>query len=464
MLESLDDWQHMNNSVFQYGREFLEKVPNLPTYESKDNSQILEQMPISETPRTLEECIQNLKQSVDFSGINPTSPGHMGYIPGGGLPVSALGDYLAALTNRYSGVYYASPGAVRMENMLLEWIAKEIDYPLSSGGNLTSGGSIAGLIAVTTARKAHDLKARDFEKCVVYTTAYTHHSVTKAIGIIGMEECITRTIATDAHYRMQPQALQQAIRNDKKAGHIPWLVVSTAGNTDTGMVDPLQEIGEIAQQQGVWHHIDAAYGGFFALVEECKQNALQGLSQSDSIVLDPHKGLFLPYGSGAVLIKNRKQMKAAHSYQANYMQDADLRETSPADVSPEFSRHFRGLRLWLPLQIFGVQAFRDALEEKILLARYFYREIQKVQGFEVGPYPDLSIVIFRYVPPRGDANEFNKKLIKKIQNSRCIFLTSTLVDEKFVLRLAVLSIRTHMEHIDKLIQMLKKYVRKITHF
>lgn len=459
-LEAVDNWEYLNKCIFEYGNEFLQKIPKLPTYVAEDHSKLLEELPLSENPKPIEACLENIKKSVDISGINPTSGGHLGYIPGGGIPIAALGDYIAALTNRYSGVYFASPGAVRMENILIEWMAQIMGYPQNSGGNLTSGGSIATLIAVTTARKAHGLRGRDFEHCVVYTTSYTHHSAIKAIGIIGMEECTIRKIGVDDSYRMCPDSLKEAIKNDKKSGKIPWLLVSSAGNTDTGMVDPLDVVGDIAKQEGLWHHVDAAYGGFFALVSEC-DDVLKGLHNSDSIIIDPHKGLFIPYGSGAVLIKDSQKMRAAHSYQANYMQDADLRETSPADVSPEFSRHFRGLRLWLPLQILGIKVFREALEEKILLARYFYHEIQKINGIEIGPFPDLSIVIFRYIPKRGDANNFNQALVKSIQSSKSIFVTSTLVNDKFVLRLAVLSARTHVRHIDLLITMIDKYIKDI---
>jgi glutamate/tyrosine decarboxylase-like PLP-dependent enzyme len=227
-------------------------------------------------------------------------------------------------------------------------------------------------------------------------------------------------------------------------------VVASAGSTNTGAVDPLPAIARIAHDNGLWFHVDGAYGAFFALCEEGRA-ILQGMEHSDSIVLDPHKGLFLPYGTGAVLVRERPALLAAHQYLADYMQDATVapEELSPADLSPELTRHFRGLRLWLPLKLFGLAPFRAALEEKMLLARYFYDQIQEVPGFVAGPPPDLSVVVFRYLPPQGDADAFNRRLVEALQQDGRVFLSSTRLEGNFVLRAAILSFRTHLEDVDR---------------
>lgn len=178
--------------------------------------------------------------------------------------------------------------------------------------------------------------------------------------------------------------------------------------------------------------------------------------------MDPHKGLFLPYGSGAVLVKNKMQLLESHHYQANYMQDAltSTDELSPGDLSPELSKHFRGLRLWLPLNLNGLAPFRAALEEKIQLARYFYDKPSSIEGIELGPYPELSVVTFRFIPKSGDVNEFNKQLVNEIQQDGKVFLSSTMLDGKFIIRLAVLSFRTHLDTIDLTIDILKNKIDK----
>ncbi|NIR47262.1 aminotransferase class I/II-fold pyridoxal phosphate-dependent enzyme [candidate division KSB1 bacterium] len=449
--------------VKKYAETFLDQVYDLPTYVvTEDKGMGLYDSPISERPINMDEALALLKKNVDHPGLNPASGGHLGYIPGGGLVHSAFGDFLADITNRFAGIFFAGPGAVRMENTLLAWMANVVGYPADSAGNLTSGGSVANLIGVVTARDAHNLKARDFEKAVIYLSEQVHHSVDKAIRIAGLRECITRYVPLDDKYRMRADALDEAIKADKQAGLHPWLIIASAGTTDTGAIDPLSEIGEIAERHQLWFHLDGAYGAFFVLCDEGKK-LLSGMNTSHSIVMDPHKGLFLPYGSGAVLVKDRQKLLDAHYYMPNYLQDtvATRDELSPADLSPELTKHFRGLRLWLPLKLLGVAPFRAALEEKLWLARYFYEQIRESEGFEVGPYPDLSVVTYRYLPNRGDADEFNRRLVEEIHKDGRVFLSSTILDGKFTLRLAVLAFRTHLDTIELTLEILRQKAEEL---
>ncbi|GAB2534623.1 aminotransferase class I/II-fold pyridoxal phosphate-dependent enzyme [Rufibacter soli] len=414
--------------------------------------------PIQEEPIAIEEALQILQKQVDTPGITSASGHHLGYIPGGSLYTSALGDYLAAVTNKYAGIFFSAPGAVRMENMLLRWMAGLIGFPEDTAGNLTSGGSIASLIALATARDAQKITSRMIPDAVVYMTAHAHHCLDKALRIAGLGECPVRHIEMDAAYQMSAAALEKAILSDKQAGLTPWLVIASAGTTDVGAVDPLPALGQLAKEHGLWYHVDAAYGGFFALAPSGKAK-LKGIELADSVVMDPHKGLFIPYGTGAVLIKNSKQLAETHHYQANYMQDtlSSMGEVSPADVSPELSKHFRGLRIWLPLQVHGVKAFRSALEEKLSLAQYAYSRFQALPGFETPVAPALSVVIFRYLPKPGiDANAFNQQLTQEVQLDGRVFLSSTKLGDAFMLRLAILSFRTHQDTIDLALQVLQE--------
>jgi glutamate/tyrosine decarboxylase-like PLP-dependent enzyme len=405
-----------------------------------------------------------LEREVVGPGGHPASPGYLAYIPGGGLYQSALGDYLAAVSDKYAGVFFAGPGAVRMENMLIRWVADLAGYPATAAGNIASGGSIANLIAITTARDAHGLKSGDYARAVVYLSAQAHHSIQKALRIAGLADAQIRYVSLDERYRMRTDELEQAIRADRAAGLKPWLVAAAAGATDTGAVDPLDDIATIAQREVCWFHVDAAYGGFFLLTDHGRQ-MMRGIERSDSAILDPHKGLFIPWGSGIVIVRDAKLLEASNSYSGNYMQDA-VRESgvlSPADVSPELTKHFRGLRMWLPLILVGLKPFRAALEEKLLLARYFYDEIQQL-GFETGPSPDLSIVTFRWNPPGTDperVNDINRGIVDALRSDGRIFLSSTMLDGKFVIRLAVLGFRTHRRSIDLALRLLKEQASTI---
>ncbi len=459
-----DERRRLLSDVSAYAEEFLTKLPDLPAFlETRDRGIGILETRIREEPRTLAHLLDHVRHDVDRPGLNPASAGHLGYIPGGGLYASSLGDYLAAVSNRYAGIFFASPGAVRMENLLLGWMSSLVGYPAeTTGGNLTSGGSIANLMGVVTARDAHGIKARDVERTVLYATDQAHHSVTKAIRLAGLSEAVQRQVPLDDRYRMRADALDRAIASDRAAGLLPFLVIASAGTTDTGVVDPIEDIAAICEREKLWLHVDAAYGGFFILCEEGKR-ALGRLDGSHSLVMDPHKTLFLPYGSGAILVRDRGALLESHHYTANYMQDAlsAKDELSPADLSPELTKHFRGLRLWIPLLLHGLAPFRAALEEKMLLARYFHQRLSERPGFEVGPAPDLSVVTFRYRPASGDADVFNRKLVEAIHRDGRVFLSSTMLDGRFTLRCAVVSFRVHLETIDLALDILDHEVRRL---
>jgi len=402
------------------------------------------------------ELISMAEKDVAETGLLCASEGHLGYIPGGGLRTSALGDMLAAVYNVYAGLHFASPGAVQMENAMIKWLCGMVGYPEDSYGNLSSGGSIANLMAVTVARDQSGVKAADYHRIVIYLSEQTHHCVHKAIRIAGLGEAVLRDITLDNRFRMDTEHLASCIREDLSAGLLPMMVVASAGTTDTGAIDPLDKIADLCEVYELWYHIDAAYGGTFMLVDELRSK-FAGIERSDSLAIDPHKGLFLPYGLGALLMKDRKALHDSHFYKANYMQDA-LHEMNPssADFSPELTKHFRGMRMWMSLSYFGVDVFRRALEEKYLLCRYFYERIGDL-GFELGPYPQLSVCIYRYAA--GEQTEaINQALIKELHADGRVFISSTLIHGETWLRMAILSFRTHQSTIDMALSMLERCI------
>ena len=443
--------------VNNYTEAFLNTLPQKKAYEKKgyEKDKRDDEFKIKNEVTSLQEALTLIEERVDRPGLNPASGGHLGYIPGGGIYTSALGDYIAAITNRYAGVFYASPGAVRVENSLINWVANLIGYRDNYGGNLTSGGSFANLIAIAAARTAGNLKGKDLETTVLYVCRQAHHSILKALKITGMDECVIRIIELDEHFRMDIELLLVQIEKDKKEGLHPFMLFANAGTTDVGAVDPLEQMAAIAKKNQLWFHVDAAYGGFFLLTKEGKER-LKGIELADSVIMDPHKGLFIPYGLGIIMVKNIQHLLAANNFDANYMQDTKSQEYeySPSQLSPELSKHFRGLRMWLPLKLHGEKPFAASLEEKILLTRYFYKKVKQL-GFKTGPYPDLSIIIFWFEPKQGSANHFNKEILEKIQEDGRIFISSTLIKNKFLLRFVALSFRTHIEHVDLLLSQLK---------
>ena len=453
-------------SVATYGESFLERLATLPGYvpDDPEAAAAIAQRPIAEHASPIDEVLVALRTGVDRVGVNESAGHFFGYIPGSGIYSGALADYLASITNRYAGVKAAGPGAVRLERTVLAWAAEWLGYPETAGGDLTSGGSIANLIAVTTAREAANILPESIRSRVVYLSPQTHHAVGKALRIAGLAHAPRRVVPIDDRFRIMPDALEHLIEKDRQAGLKPWLLVASAGTTDTGAVDPLEPLADIAHRHDLWFHVDAAYGGAFALCPSGK-TALAGIERSDSVVVDPHKGLFLPWGTGLVLIKDRDAMVRAHSYEAAYLGDfgsePNLADPSPTDLSPELSRPFRGLRVWLTLQLAGVDAIRAALEEKMLLARYFHQRLSARDDFEVGPAPELSVVIFRWRPPGiepgPETEHANRRLIDALQADGRIYLSSTTIDGKLTLRLAILNARTHLEHVDRALSVIAEH-------
>jgi glutamate/tyrosine decarboxylase-like PLP-dependent enzyme len=446
--------QQVNNLTNQ----FINSICDTPAYKQGNVSST--DFKITEQQKSLEEILTIYDKEVIKKGINPASGGHIGYIPGGGIYTSALSDFLAAITNEYAGMFYASPGAVTMENELINWMKSIFNFPKTAIGNLTSGGSIANLIAVTSARDKFKIKNEKITKSVIYLSPQTHHCIHKALRITGLEDVNIRNLELDDNSKIDSKKLSAQITEDKNQGLIPFMVIASAGTTDTGAVDPLLDIGHIAKEHKIWYHIDAAYGGFFILTET-KKHLFRGIEMADSIVIDPHKGLFLPYGLGAVLIKDKEAAFHSHHYTANYMQDAvdENLPLNPADVSPELTKHFRGLRMWLPLQLHGLKPFVACLDEKILLTTYFRKKLKEL-GFKLGPEPDLSVSYFWYPSDNIDVNAFNKKLMQFIHEDGTVFLSSSTINGRFVIRMAILSFRTKKETIDLAIGMIKNAILK----
>ena len=453
--------RRLTERVLAFTEQLLDGLAQRPVWSTEGGArEELLALGIPELPADLERVMSVVAREVDGPGLQPASGGHLGYIAGGGLYAAALGDWIAAVTNRYAGVHYAGPGAVHLENLLLRWMCRLIGYPEGALGTLTSGGSIATLVAVVAARDARALEPHEIASSVVYATAQAHHCIRKALAIAGLARAPLREVPMDEHYRMDARALGAQIESDRARGLRPFLLVASAGTTDTGALDPLAELAGLAEREQLWLHVDAAYGGVFLLLDELRPRFF-GIERADSVVIDPHKGLFLPYGTGAVLVRDVAHLRGSSGARGAYLQDATdaLDEPSPADLSPELSRHFRGMRLWLPLQLHGLARYRAALEEKLLLCRLFHARVLEL-GFAVGPEPDLSVAIFRR--ETGDVaadNAENQRLLAAVLADGRVFLSSTTIDGRFWLRVAVLNFRTHVERIEALLELLARETR-----
>jgi aromatic-L-amino-acid decarboxylase len=442
--------------------DHIEGLPNAPCSNLDKYPQVADSLlePPPEKGTDFESLLEFLMKKVIPASITHPHPSFMGYIPGGGLYPSAIADFIAAATNRYVGVWFAAPASARLEHSVLNWFAQWMGYPDSARGILTSGGSLANFSAVITARK--HLLGDDLSQGTIYMSNQTHHCVIKVANLAGIPERNMRLLDVDENFRAVPEVFERSIKKDLDKGLKPFLLVGNAGTTNTGAVDPLVELSEVANKYRLWYHIDAAYGGFFNLCEEGK-NVLKGIESSDSVVLDPHKGLFVPYGTGSLLVKQGELLRRAHVMTADYIQDHPVPEgeLDAADYSPELSRSFRGLRVWLPLKYFGVQAFRENLTEKLRLTNWMYQRFQEEPRFACVSIPELSAFAFRYHPKKGDADTFNRQLLKALVASKKLYLSSTLLNGEFVIRICILGFRTHQHEVEKAFEIIRATAQKL---
>jgi aromatic-L-amino-acid/L-tryptophan decarboxylase len=451
---SAEQMQELVNTAARMVIDYLANMRGGPAStidKSRDPALLLrEPMPESGTP--MQDLISILRQTVVDCAVNTAGGTYQAYIPGGGIFSAAVGEFIAAATNRYVGVWQVAPGTVELEATVIRWFTSLVGYGENAWGILTSGGSLANFSAIVAARRS--MLPENFLTGTIYASDQVHHSIQKAAILAGFPVRNVRIIPSDEKFRIRVDALSARVEEDRRSGMTPFLIIGSAGTTNTGAVDSLDALADLAEQEKLWFHVDAAYGGFFALTERGRE-LFRGLERADSITLDPHKGLFLPYGTGCLLARNGEALRRAHQVEASYLQDLDMgpEQINFADYSPELTRSFRGLRAWLPLKLYGAAAFRRYLEEKMELARWACDQLRKIDTIEIIAEPQLSVVAFRAVG--DDPNRINRNLLERINATRRTFISSTTIDGQMILRIALLCFRTHREDVENTIEAIR---------
>lgn len=372
--------------------------------------------------------------------LTTNGPGYMAYIPGGGVFPAALADLVADTTNRYTGSWFAAPALVQLEANVLGWFRDWMAFPPTASGVFTPGGSTATFNAIVCAReKLLGTRIRDG---VLYTSTQAHHSVVKSARLAGIAHDRVRVLPVSADFRLRVDALERAIAEDRRAGLSPFLVASNAGSTNTGAVDPLEAVCDVAAREGLWHHVDGAYGAFFHACEELRP-LLAGLSRVDSLTLDPHKGLFLPYGTGALLVRDGADLRAVHSETAGYLPDAPpLEAYDPSAHGPDLSRGFPGLRVWLTVKLFGAAKLRAAIREKRALAVDAAARVGAIPGITLVAPPQLSLFAFH-----AGSDERTRALLAHVVARGRVLLSGCTTEGRFLARVCINSFRTRAEHV-----------------
>ncbi|MEE8489703.1 MAG: aminotransferase class V-fold PLP-dependent enzyme [Acidimicrobiia bacterium] len=443
--------EDLTGQVVAYLADWYDRASEMEAWGIDLDPETLEELrqPPAEEGRDLESILSKLTVA-GKAGIYHPSGGHMSYIPNAGMYTAALADFLATGLNRYTGVANAAPGFTAIEHGVIDWFRSIFELGPDSAGLLMSGGSMANFTGIVTARTA--VLGEHFTRGVLYVTPHTHHSAAKAARLAGFRLDQIVRVDVDDDLRMDVNRLSERIALDRVEGKRPLLVIASAGSTDTGTVDPLDEIADITSSEGLWLHIDAAYGGFFQLTERGKR-ALHGIERADSLSLDPHKGLSIPFGVGALLVRDEAALVDAHEGRGAYLRDEDsymgLRDIS--SLGPELSRPSRGLSVWLPLQLHGVAPFRAALDSSLDLAEHAYRRLRTIDGIDARWAPDLSVVAFMF-----DNDELGRSAWEAVNADRAVHLSPTIIDDRFVLRFAILNRRSTVEHVDHAIDIIEK--------
>ncbi len=427
---------------------YIDSLKQQPSWDVEGAAELARSLvePLPEKGQSYDELLELLFEEVIPRGFGTAVPGYLAYIPGGGIPQSAIGDLIAEMVNRYTSIWLPAPGLAQIETVAIRWLCDMVEYPEDARGLLTTGGSMANFIGLVTARR--ERLPEDFLAGMIYVSEQAHHCVQKGAMLAGFPLGNVRTIPSDENFRMRLDVLEQSIAEDREDGLTPFLVVGSGGTVNTGAVDDLTAIADIAERERLWLHVDAAYGGFFVLTERGRRK-LAGIERADSIVLDPHKGLFLPYGTGSLLVRDGAALKRAHTVSAGYMPEM---QTDPdfldfAEMSPELSRDHRGLRVWLPIKMHGIEPFRRNLDEKLDLTLWATDQLRTIPGMEIVAEPELSLVAFRLLKPGlsdDELNRMNQEILEAVNARKRVYLSGTLLDGVYLLRICVLSFRTHL--------------------
>lgn len=368
-------------------------------------------------------------------------PRFFAFVPSAPTWPGVLADFLAAGFNVFQGTWLESAGPSQVELVVLDWMRTWVGYPEGAGGLFTSGGSAANLDAVVALREHAGNPARPS----LYMSDQAHSALVRAARIAGIPREGIRVLPSDDGFRVRLDALARAVEEDRAAGRTPLAVLANGGATNTGTVDPLERLADLCGEEGLWLHVDAAYGGFAVLTPEGKE-AFRGLERADSVALDAHKWLFQPFEAGCLLVRDVRTLERAFHTRPEYLQDVDLgtAQVNFADRGLQLTRSFRALKVWMTVQTFGMEAVREGVRNGILLARRAAEHIRASPLLELLSPPSLGVVCFRVRPPGGEMDEdgleeLSRRVQDRVVESGVAMTSSTRLGDTFALRLCILS-------------------------
>lgn len=415
--------------------------------------------PAPENPVPVEESLDFLARHVFTNVLHVDHPRFFAFVPSPNNFASTMADALASGFNVFNGSWLGGSAAAALELVVIDWLREFCALPKEAGGLFVSGGSMANTTALMVARHAR-LQDR-FEPATVYFSDQTHSSVERGLRVLGFLPEQMRKIQSDADFRLPLNHLSAQIADDRAAGLRPFCIIANAGTTNTGAVDPLPELADLAAREDLWLHADGAYGAA-AIISERSHEALRGLDRVDSLSLDPHKWLFQSFECGCVLVRDAQLMKTAFQIHPDYLQDVhrNLVEVNPCDYGIQLTRSFRALKVWLSIHTFGMQAFRNAILRGFELAEFAEQQLRTLSGWEILSPARMGIVCFRYVPQSGDVNALQLQLMETMLRDQFALLTTTVLRGETVLRMCTINPRTTESDIVETLRRLDAFARE----
>lgn len=447
--------------------EFYERLPSLPVDRPRgiEDVRAVVARPIPEEGLGDDEILGYLRSVVFDAAMYPGHPGFLAYVVGAGTPHGAVADLVAAAINQNVGGWRLGPGATEIELHLTTWFARVFGLPDGAGGLVTSGGSMANFIALKVARdRALGLDVREQgvggARLTAYTSGEVHFATTRAADMLGIGSGAVRQISFDDRFKVDVAELRERVRADRADGRSPFAIVANAGTVATGAVDPLDEIADLCEAEGLWMHVDAAYGGPAVFADELKP-VLSGIERADSIAFDPHKWLYTPQSGGVVLVRDLQWLSDSFAAHATYVhEDKELtgRGIDFGMMGPQLSRSFWALKIMVSLLAYGTRAYAQRIAHDVALARYLADLVEDHEDLELMAPVELSICCFRYVPrdlrDKGEdeyLDALNERLMAAVQTDGRVYFSNAVLRDRFVLRCCIVNFRTEAEHLETVV-------------
>ncbi|PYV61869.1 MAG: pyridoxal-dependent decarboxylase [Acidobacteria bacterium] len=454
---SPDEFRRLAEKVADLAAEYLREMDSRPIPPSITGEEVerLFRTPLSEQGIG-EESLSGLRDVIEHSRAQ--NGRFFGYVLGSGEPVASVADLLASVLNQNVTAWRSGPAAVTVERTVVGWLAQAIGCA-GFRGSLTGGGSSANLMGLAMAREAkmpaNEAGSRGAPQAVIYASEEVHMSIPKSVALLGIGRKNLRLISTDSNFRLIPDELERAIQHDKAEGRIPIAVVASAGTVNTGSIDPLAQIAEIARGHGLWMHVDGAYGALAAIAAPGK---FVGMDLADSLSLDPHKWLYQPLDCGCLLYRDVNAAHAAFAHTGDYakaLTNDPIEGFAFFEESLELSRRFRALKLWLSLRYHGLQAFRDAIQKDLDLAQRLASSIAKRPDMQLLAPVELSAVCFRYIGDKSlsedELNRHNAAILKQVVKQGRVYRSNATLLGTFSLRACIVNHRTTADDVDMVV-------------